>query len=80
MPDRFQPLDCEFSASKPHAELALWTVAHHSQSLRNEADVFAALYILSPFRVVLVADGHGIVDATNAEISYEGKEVQRTIR
>jgi alpha-D-xyloside xylohydrolase len=36
------------------------------------------------FRVVLVADGHGVgVDATgaaNAEISYEGKEVQATIK
>jgi hypothetical protein len=36
------------------------------------------------FRVVLVASGHGVgsdvTSATNAEISYEGKEVQTTIR
>ena len=36
------------------------------------------------FRVVLVADGHGVgadvTGAANAEISYEGKEVQTTIK
>ena len=36
------------------------------------------------FRVVLVADGHGVgADVTgsaNAEISYEGKEVKATIK
>ncbi len=36
------------------------------------------------FRVVLVASGHGIgldeAATVNAEISYEGKEIQATIR
>jgi hypothetical protein len=36
------------------------------------------------FRVVLVASGHGIgsdmTSKVNAEISYEGKEVQKSIR
>jgi hypothetical protein len=36
------------------------------------------------FRVVLVADGHGVgaevTGSANAEVRYEGKEVKATIR
>jgi alpha-D-xyloside xylohydrolase len=61
-----------------------WNDGSSSLTIGSRQGSFPGMIEHRQFRVVLVAGGHGmgsdVTSAVNAEINYEGKEVQTTIR
>ncbi len=62
----------------------LWNDRSSSLTIGAREGSFPGIAESRKFRVVLVADGHGVgaevTGSANAEVSYEGKEVQTTIK